>query len=117
MKDFRDRTSRILNHAKKNFGDPCVLNPDSDEPFPFDGIFDNAHMMVDVDTEQPVSATHPTLGVNLFDFEVEPTRADQVQLRNLIYKIIDILPDGQGGATLVLHQVDHGQKVFKKKTS
>lgn len=115
MQDFRDRVSRILNHSKKNFGEPCVLWPVAGGSIPFTGIFDNAHEAVDTEGEKNISATHPILGINLFDFETEPVEGDQIQIRNLRYKIVDSIPDGQGGSTLILHRVNHEQKVFKKK--
>ena len=117
MIDFRDRVSRVINHGKKNFGEPCILYPKAGGEFPFTGIFDNQTQTVDPDTEQVISATQPTLGVNLFDFDFDIQEGDQVQVRNLRYKIIDPKPDGQGGATLFLHRLNHEQKVFKKKNS
>lgn len=117
MRNFQDRVNRILNHSKKNFGESCILLPKSGGEIPIVGIFNNSHAFVDADSEQPVSDTHPTLGVNLLDLEIEISAGDRIQIRNIIYKIIDPQEDGQGGATLVLHQVDHGQKIFKKKSN
>lgn len=120
MTDFRDRVSRVLNHAKRNFGegkDGCTLYPKAGGSFKFNGIFDNEYQAVDPDTEQTITAAQPTLGVNLFDFNFEIQQGDQVQVRNLRYKIIDVRPDGQGGATLFLHRLNHEQKVIKKRSS
>lgn len=117
MIDFRDRVSRVLNLGKKNFGEVVTFYPKAGGSFEITGIFDNEYQAVDPDTEQVISATQPTLGVNLFDFSTDPAVDDQVQIRNVRYKIIDPRPDGQGGATLILHRVNHDQKVFKKKNS
>lgn len=107
----------VLNHAKKNFGEPCIHFSSMGGQFNFTGIFDNETQSVDPDTEKLISATQPSLGVNLFDFVTEPKEDDQIQIRNLRYRIIDVKPDGQGGATLLLHRVNHEQKVFKKRIS
>jgi hypothetical protein len=117
MIDFRDRVSRILNLSKKNFGEPCVHYPNAGGSFNFTGIFDNETQSVDPDTEKLISGTQPSLGVNLFDFVTGPKEDDQIQIRNLRYKVIDVKPDGQGGATLLLHRLNHEQKVFKKRIS
>lgn len=117
MQDFRDRVSRVLNHGKKNFGEPCTLYPKAGGEFTFTGIFDNNYQAVDADTEEVVSSTQPALGVNLFDFATDPKQDDQVQVRNLRYRIIDVRPDGQGGATFFLHRLNHEQKVTKKRVS
>lgn len=112
--DFRDRVNRILNLSTKEFGEAAVLRPASGGSFNIRGIFDNEYQSIDADTEKVVSANLPVLGVNLFDFNFEILEGDLVDLRNLTYKIIDIREDGQGGASLFLHRVNHGQKVYKK---
>lgn len=118
MIDFRDRVSRILNHSKNNFGEKCTIYPkDSGGSFEIVGIFDNDYEAIDPDTEQVVSANQPILGVNLFDFEFEIKTGDELKIRNLFYRINDVREDGQGGASLILHRLDHGQKIFKKKNS
>lgn len=117
MIDFRDRVSRVLNHCKKNFGEECILYPQAGGSHIITGIFDNEYQAVDPDTEQVISANQPVLGVNLFDLDIDIQIGDQIQVRNLRYKINDKRDDGQGGASLFLHRVNHEQKVFKKKSN
>jgi hypothetical protein len=114
--DFRDRVSRVLNHCKREFGEACTLYPLAGGEFPIRGIFDNEFRLVDPDTEQVVSANTPMLGVNLFDFDFDIKIKDKLLIRNVSYKIIDIREDGQGGASLFLHRLDHEKKVDKKKS-
>lgn len=115
--DFRDRVSKVLNHAKREFGEDAILYPKKGGSHDIRGIFDNEYQAVDPDTEQVISATQPVFGVNLFDFNFEIKEGDKLKIRNLLYKIYDKRPDGQGGASLLLHRCDHGQKVYKKKGS
>jgi len=113
--DFRDRVNRVLNLSKKEFGEDCTLYPEKGGTHKIRGIFDNEYEAIDPDTEQVISANQPVLGVNLFDFSFEIMVGDKIKIRNLLYKIYDKREDGQGGASLILHRCDHGQKVFKKK--
>ena len=117
MTDFRERVNKVLNHCKKNFGEDCILYPKDGGSFPIVGIFDHDYEGVDPDTEQVISANQPVLGINLNDTDFEILIGDKVKIRNLLYKIYDKREDGQGGASLLLHRCDHGQKVFKKKDS
>ena len=114
-KDFRDRVSRVLNHATKAFGEEVTYYPQAGGSLFITGIFDNEYESVDPDTEQVISANQPVLGVNLNDVSFELKAEDSVKIRNLTYKIYDVREDGQGGASLLLHRCDSGQKVFKKK--
>ena len=116
--DFRDRVNRVLNSCTKTFGEDCLYYPpNKNGSFPIRGIFDNDFEAVDPDTEQVISSNNPVLGVNLFDLSFELKVNGKVKIRNLNYKIYEIREDGQGGASLLLHKCDHGQKVFKKKNS
>ena len=113
--DFRDRTSKLLNHAKREFGESAVYYPVEGGSYNIRGIFDNEYQAVDPDTETVISDTQPVFGVNLFDLNFEVKAKDKIKIRNVMYKIYDKRADGQGGASLLLHKCDHGQKVYKKK--
>lgn len=115
--DFRDRVNKVLNHAKNNFGEDAILYPKKGGSYNIRGIFDNDYEAINADTQQVITANQPVFGVNLFDFNFEIKEGDQLKIRNLMYKIYDKRSDGQGGASLLLHRCDHGQKVFKKKDS
>ncbi len=113
--DFRDRVDKLLNIAKKTFGETAVYHSTLDGDIPITGIFDNEYEAVDPDTEKVISANQPVFGVNLLSIDSELVVGDSITIRNLIYNIFDVREDGQGGASLFLHRVDHGQKVYKKK--
>lgn len=115
--DFRDRVDRILNHCKKTFGERVTYHPYKGGSIVITGIFDNRHESVDPETEQVISSNQPVLGVNLNDVDFEIKINDKVKIRNLLYKIIEVREDGQGGAQLILHKTEHDKKVYKKKNS
>jgi len=113
--DFRNRVNRVLNHAKREFGERATFYPVKGGSYPITGIFDNEYEAVDPDTEQIISATQPVFGVNLFDFSFEIKAGDKLKIRNVLYKIYEKRPDGQGGASLILHRCNDSEKVYKKK--
>lgn len=116
--DFRDRVGRVLKSCTNTFGEQVTYYPpDKNGSFLLRGIFDNDFQAIDPDTEQVISGNQPVLGVNLFDLDFEIKISGKIKLRNLMYKIYDVREDGQGGASLLMHKCDHGQKVFKKKNS
>lgn len=118
MVDFRDRVNRVLKSCTNTFGESCLYYPpDRNGSYTLQGIFDNDYQAIDPDTEQVISANQPVLGVNLFDLSFEIKKNGKIKLRNILYKIYEVREDGQGGASLLMHKCDHGQKVFKKKNS
>lgn len=117
MVDFRDRVDRLLNKCTKTFGECVTYYPQKGGSFKINGIFDNEYESVDPDTEQVISSNQPVLGVNLNDLDFEMRISDMIQIRNLMFKVIEVREDGQGGATLLLHKTEHEKKIYKKKNS
>lgn len=117
MVDFRDRVDRILDASLRNFGEEIILLPQAGGRKKIRGIFDNEFEIIDPDTEQTISSNQPVVGVNLHNIRTDPKVGDQVKIRNLLFRIYDVREDGQGGAQLFLHKVDHVKKVLKKKSS
>lgn len=115
MRDFRDRVKNILRHCTNSFGEQVTYYPRKGGSYKIDGIFDNDFETVDPETEQLVSSNLSMLGVNLNDLNFEMRINDQVQVRNLRYKVVEVREDGQGGASLILHKCEHDKKVYKKK--
>lgn len=115
MIDFRDRVDRLLQHCTSNFGEEVLLLPKKGGRYKIRGIFDNEWEAVDADTEQVTSSNQPVLGINLHRIKIHPKAGDRVKIRNLTYAIYEVREDGQGGASLILHKVDHGKRVRKKK--
>lgn len=115
MVDFRDRVDNVLNHCTSVFGEEVILLPKAGGSYKIVGIFDHEYVAVDPDTEQPISANNPALGVNLNDIPIDIVQGDIFEIRNLRYKVIDNREDGQGGATVLLHRLNDNKKVFKRK--
>lgn len=104
-KDFRKHTDRILSKSMEKFGETVTFYPKSGGVFKVEAIFDNEAEALDLDTEQVLSVNNPRIGVNLNDLEFEVRQGDEVQVRDVRYKVHDKIEDGQGGATLELHKV------------
>ena len=70
-------------------------------------VFEAAHQFVDLGGDVPVSATAPAALVRLADFPAEhqPERDGVLSVGGKDYTIVDIQPDGEGGALLPLHGV------------
>lgn len=117
MVDFRDRVDRLLDKCTKTFGEKIIYYPKSGGSYPIEAIFDNDYENVDPETEQVVSSNQPVIGVNLNDLKFEMKKDDQARVRNLMYRVVEVREDGQGGASLFLHKCEHEKKVFKKKNS
>ena len=110
MSDFRKKVDRVLNHGMKTFGETVTFYPKRGGVYKIEAVFDNSYEAIDPDTEQVISANQPTLGINLNDVKFEMERADQVQVRDTRYEVIDKREDGQGGALLLLHKIDATSK-------
>lgn len=65
----------------------------------FKGIFDNAHIEI-----QGVSTVNPIITLYEGDLFREPSVKDKLTINSVLYKIIDIRPDGVGGILLVLQK-------------
>jgi len=115
MTDFRDRVSKLLKTCTKTFGEDCLLLPKRGGRYNIKGIFDNDYEAVDPDTEQVISSNQPVLGINLHEIPIEIRPGDQLKIRNLTFNIYEIREDGQGGASLLMHKVEHGKRIKKKK--
>lgn len=117
MVDFRDRVDRVLQKCTRILGESVTYYPKRGGSYCINGVFDNEYETVDPETEQVISSNSPVLGVNLNDLKFEMKIEDQVKVRNLMYKVVEVREDGQGGASLFLHKCEHEKKVYKKKNS
>ena len=93
------------------FGKPAAYTPpEASEPLDLPAlkaVFEAAHQFVDLSSEMPVSTTAPGALVRLADFpaEQQPERDGVLTVEGKDYTIVDIQPDGEGGALLPLHEV------------
>ncbi|WP_349616931.1 head-tail joining protein [Azotobacter salinestris] len=100
--------NRMLGVAVRTFSEPSVywltdgVEPGVELP---QAVFDSAHVEIDPETQAPVSSTNPVLGVRLSDLPNERTPRDRVRVRDQLYRISDVQPDGVAGALIVLKKV------------
>jgi len=69
-----------------------------------DAIFDDIFEKVDPDTEVVVTSNLITLGIKLSDLPHPPEKFDTIKLRDVVFKVVDVMDDGQGGSELQLHR-------------
>jgi hypothetical protein len=65
-------------------------------------VFDQAHQLVELSGDVPVTTTRPVLDVVLADLPAVPTIGAAVIVDGTTYEIRDVQPDGQGMAKLTL---------------
>lgn len=105
-----DFDALVLAPAMLVFGEPATFLPDGGPAAEVSGVFEAAHKLVEVDPGDNsnytvgVSSTAPALGIRLQDFPSAPEQGDGLRVRGLDYVIIDIHPDGHGGAHLILQR-------------
>lgn len=94
----------IAAFGEKANGRSVTYQPAGGAAAAVDGIFDAAHEEVTVQQGAPVSTINPMLGIRLADFPggTAPAQGDRLTIRGTPYEIVDIEPDGQGGANLKL---------------
>lgn len=69
------------------------------------GIFDNAFVSLDPNTQAPVQSVAPVLGIKLSDLPRSPKVGDKVIVRDVQYQIDHVEKDVHGGASLILHKL------------
>lgn len=68
-------------------------------------VFSNEYSSIDGD-ESGVPTSLPALWVRLDDLPVDPLSDDgEVTVAGFVYRVIDVKPDGEGGAWLVLQKI------------
>ena len=82
-----------------SFGQSVTYEPAVGAPFAVTGILETG-----VRPEDAAPGVHAVLFVQLADFAQPPQRGDAVTIGATTYKVFEIEADGQGGATLGLHQ-------------
>jgi hypothetical protein len=92
------------------FGRPVEYRPEGgSDTFVLRAVFDESWTEVDPRTGRDadgvaVSTTAPALHVRLADLPAKPGQGDGVTIDGRDYEVVDVRPDGAGGATLVLQR-------------
>ncbi len=98
--DWEAATESVLDITTKSLGIAATYTPTVGDPVAIKGVFGNAH--VEVGSNPPISLVAPVLTIQLSDLESDPANGDEVTVRGIDYRIIDVQKDGEGGASLVL---------------
>lgn len=102
-----DFSATALEAGIAVFGRAVTVHPDvsqpGGDPYYARGVFAAPHVPVDsFGIEAGISTTSPSLGIRLADFAIPPQVGDSVGIDAETYEIADMLPDGEGGVTLML---------------
>ena len=102
MPDF----GRVLDAGLRVFGEDVLYTaPGASSGETVRGVFDAAHEEVSIDAGVPVSSVSPMVGVKLAAFTTPPVQGGTFRIQGTDYAVVDVRPDGQGGAECPLHKV------------
>jgi hypothetical protein len=101
---FKDKVGDLLTKAVNVFGEDVKYRSKSGGSVKIRGVFDHTFEFVDPNTNTVVSSNAPRLGIKLADLPFKPLQGDTVQIGSTLYKVVDALEDGQGGASLHLNK-------------
>lgn len=106
--DFEQHTKDAFEEIKCAVGIAAIYIPKTGGQFSIVGIFDNRAQEIDPDTEIPVSSNVYTFGLKLDDIPFAPVKGDQLLIKTIRYRVIDVLEDGVDDVSvvLILHRVE-----------
>ncbi|PIR25611.1 MAG: hypothetical protein COX62_04640 [Deltaproteobacteria bacterium CG_4_10_14_0_2_um_filter_43_8] len=108
MASFKELFGKVLDIAIPTMGeDVRYTSQVTGIPIDIKAVFDLKFEHVDPDTEMVISSNAPRIGVKLSDLPASPRKGDQVEIlaSGAKYLVHDSQEDGQGGASLFLHEV------------
>lgn len=78
------------------------------DPYDLDGVWSAPSEVVDIGAPSMVSAIGPKLGVHVADLpehdDPKERIGDTFTRAGVVWKVIDVQEDGEGGADLILHR-------------
>lgn len=94
----------LTRAVRDTFPEAVVYTPAGGDAASITAVFDEAHEAVEFRDGQPVSTVQPTLWARLADLAAAPGPGDTVTLSTSgrTFEVVDVQPDGAGGATLRL---------------
>lgn len=101
---FSDLIDQALTACEATFGEDVVYTPQGGSGVTVKGIYSNETFIPEPGTGLKVLSAKPSLFVKLSSLAAAPRIGDQAAVRGTTYKVSDILNDGQGGSTLLLHR-------------
>ncbi len=105
-----DFSALVLGPAMAAFGQPMTVTPVVSQPGAPAYSARGSWSWKPVQEELPDGTYHstnqPAIGIRLADFAVPPKQDDTLVMAQGAFTIIDVVPDGQGGADLKLRQTN-----------
>ena len=102
MADWPALAKGIQMAAQQALGEPATYAPVVGSSFAIRGVFSEVHEQVEVGADVTISSVGPAISVHLADVTAAPVRGDIVTVRGKDYKVVDVQPDGEGDADLIL---------------
>ena len=100
-----DQIDLLLKTSTSTFGESCLYTKKNGQDFYIEGIFDNNYQEVESQGDLKTQSTGPKLGIRMRQFEENPREGETVTIRDIVYRVLEFQPDGQGGAVLILNKV------------
>jgi hypothetical protein len=99
---FRNLTKSVVRLCQKVLGEEILYTHfgGESETIAIDGVFSNEWAEV-----EGIISFRPILRVNLEDLSASPYPGDQVEVRDITYRVAESREDGNGGSTLILKRI------------
>ena len=102
--EWPDLAERVQLAGQSFLGESAVYAPAAGGSFAIRILFRSAHEEITLEDGVPVSTVRTLAQVHLADFSVDPLQGDGLTARGTSYEVIDVQPDGEGDAQLVLYE-------------
>lgn len=108
MVDWAGMRERAHGIAQDTFGTAVTYHPQSAASFAITGVFLDEHTEHDETGNSAISTVSPVIDVQLSKMATNPQIDDElvIDATTQRYRVIDAQPDGQGGARLLLEEID-----------
>lgn len=105
-----DFSALVLGPAMAAFAQPITVTPVVSQPgaaaYQARGSFNFKPVEFQLENGTFHSTNQPALGVRLCDFPVAPKQGDTIVMAQGAFFVADVVPDGQGGADIMLRDTD-----------
>lgn len=106
---WETKTEKLLDVCMNTFGvgteGTFTYVPKTGSSYAVRGVFTNEYVEVNPDTHAGVMSNIPVLGIKLSDLSRYPIKGDGAIVKGVTYSIVEVEPDRQGGAKLILQKV------------
>jgi hypothetical protein len=89
----------VLVSCISTFGRTVTYTPTVGDAFSLVAVFDAEGSKLSIDGGE-IEIASPRLGVRLADLPSAPVQGDTWEIDGVVYRVSDMIPDGQGGSML-----------------